>query len=293
MLIAVAAYSCGAHAPRRAGLAALALLVVVLQVGLGFDDFPNAELAIMTLAPWWAGWEVQRRRRIVRELAARTQELEAEQEAFTRLSVRRERARIAGELHDIVTHHLAVMVIQAGAGRMADPADARGAGDRLATICDSGRQALADMARLVELLDAPGPGRLALLLERAQAGEPAVEVQPLPADVELAPELEETACRVVQEGLTNAMKHAAGGDIQVRLVLDEHLLIEIRNGPGSGAQQALAATGSGLGLAGMRERVRELDGSMSVGPEDGGRWCLRVRLPAALAGAAPAPSLRR
>ena len=284
--LAMVTYSCGAYAPRQTGLLALGLLAVTMQIATGFKDFPNVEIAFTTLGPWWAGWEVQQRRQLVHELAARTRELEDQQEAFARLAVRRERARIARELHDIVTHHLAVMVIQAGAGRLADPADAGKARERLATIGDAGRQAVEDMERLLELLDAnageeaDGRGRLARLLEQAQAGPSQVAVELLPAGTELPAALEEAALRVVQEGLTNAMKHATGAEVRVRLVLENDLLIEVRNGSSTEHEPALAATGSGLGLSGMRERVRTLGGTMSAGPEEGGGWCLRVRVPA-------------
>lgn len=284
VILAILAYSVGAHVSPRPGLLALAALIVAMQVAAGFEDAPNVEIGALTLAPWWAGREVQRRSQLVSQLAERTRELEAEQEAFTRLAVRRERARIARELHDIVTHHLAVMVIQAGAGRMADPARSSGPGERLRTIHEAGVQALDDMAGLVEILgaeenEAAGRGRLAQLLASAQAGESPVSVSALPAESALPPAVEETAYRVVQEGLTNAMKHAPGAAVQVRLVLDGDLLIEVCNDRASGPEPMLATSGSGLGLAGMRERIQALGGSMTAGPDDDG-WCLRAHIPA-------------
>jgi signal transduction histidine kinase len=134
----ILAYSCGAHAPPRQGLLAIMALAVALQVEMGFADAPNLEIAVQTLPLWWAGVEVRRRRRLVNELARRTRELAAEEEAFVQLSVRRERARIARDLHDIVSHHLAVMVIQAGAGRLAEPWQADVATERFGTIRDAG-----------------------------------------------------------------------------------------------------------------------------------------------------------
>ena len=285
MFVAVLSYSCGSYISKRPGLLGVAGLLVALQIGVGFSEFPNVELALITLGPWWAGRQVRQRRQLVSELGARTRELETEEEAFVALSVRRERARIARELHDIVSHHLAVMVIQAGAGRLADPAHTEPAGERLATIRDSGRQALAEMDRLVDMLqqhdaNAGGAGaRLAQLLDSARASGPDVRVITLPAELQLPPELEDHAYRVIQEGLTNAMKHAPGAPIDLRLTLDEDgLLLDLRNG-GVVHYSTLATTGSGLGLKGMHERIEALSGSLAAGPDAEGGWYLRAWLP--------------
>ena len=87
----ILAYSCGAHASRRSGLGAVAVLAVCLQIAMGFADFPNFEILFVTLGPWWVGLQVDRRRRLAQELRERTVQLEAEQDTFARLSVRRER----------------------------------------------------------------------------------------------------------------------------------------------------------------------------------------------------------
>src|SRR5579884_2370268 len=123
VLPVVLAYACGAHAATSPGLAAVVALMVAIQIHLGFADAPNAEIAITTLPVWLGGREVRRRRWLVRELSERTRELELEEEAFVELAVQHERARIARDLHDIVSHHVALMVVQAGAGRLADPWD--------------------------------------------------------------------------------------------------------------------------------------------------------------------------
>ncbi len=286
LAIALLSYSCGALVPARTAVPALVALVVAIQLATGLTDFPNLEILFFTFGPWWAGQEVHRRRALVRALARRVSELEAEESEFARLSVQRERARIARELHDIVSHHLAVMVIQASAGRMAVATDPERMAERRASIRQSGGEALADMDRLVEMLGAdagaPRPaGELAPLLERARRAAPEVCVIPLPAGARLDPEIEDVACRVVQEGLTNAMKHAAGSEIVIRFVLGDELLVEVRNTEGTEEGGALVATGSGIGLAGMRDRVRALGGSVSAGPEGAGGWCLRAHLPTA------------
>jgi signal transduction histidine kinase len=283
--IMVLAYSSGAHAAPRRALLAVAVVIAGYHVSVGFADFPNVEIAFLTLGPWWIGSELRRRRLLVSALAERAAELEAEQDAFARLSVRRERARIARELHDIVGHHLAVIVVQAGAGRMAAPGRADQAAQRFGAIRQSGGQALAEMARLVDILHADqrdsitGLGKLRVLVGDAGAGGVEVRFTPLPSHVRLPAEIEDSAYHVVQEGLTNAIKHAPGAEVHVRLAIrDDDLEIEVRDSGANGASP-LGATGSGLGLMGMRERIEALGGSLDTGPRAGGGWRVHARLP--------------
>jgi signal transduction histidine kinase len=279
LLPLILSYSCGAHAPARAGLAATMALAVAIQIQVGFAHAPNLEIAIAALPPWWGGLQVRRRRGLVRELEVRTHELEAEEEAYIRLSVERERARIARDLHDIVSHHLALMVIQAGAGRLAEPWEADVAAARFATIRDAGAQALAEADRLVTMLqpDRTAAPRLAPLLERARATGARVVVTP--PDPAMPPEIEAIAYRVVQEALTNAMKHSPGAAIDIHVRLDDgELAITARNDSVAEAS-AIAHTGSGLGLAGMRERLAALGGSLDAGAEADGGFRICARLP--------------
>ena len=281
----VLSYSCGAHAPMRPGLVAVAALTAALQVHVGFSDAPNLEIAIGTLPPWWGGVEVRRRREVVRALAARTRELEDEEEAFIRLSVQRERARIARDLHDIVSHHLAVIAVQAGAGRLARPWSGEAAAARLAAIGHAGREALREADRLVTLLDAgEGAPRLAPLLERARAGGAQVVLRP--PDARLTAEIEALTCRVLQEALTNAIKHAPGRPAELDVdVGAEAVSITVRTELAA-APSALAATGSGLGLSGMEERLRARGGTLDARPDGHGRFELRAQIPLS---PAPAP----
>jgi signal transduction histidine kinase len=282
---ALLAYFCGARLGLRVGLAAILALMASIQIGMGFSEFPNFEIGFATLPPWWLGRQISARGKLVRALAERNGELKAEEDAFVRLSVRRERARIARELHDIVAHHLAVMVVQAGAGRMATGGDRDATSERFATIRHAGGQALAEMARLVDVLHAdsgespPGLGRFQVLVDQADAGGLEVTFTPPAEDVEIAPEAEDGAFRVVQEGLTNVIKHAPGAEVHVRLVVEDHdLEVEVNDG-GGGASSGLAATGSGLGLEGMRERIEALGGTLDAGPRPGGGGSLRAILP--------------
>ena len=270
---------CGAHARFREGLAAVLALVVATQVAEGLSEFPNVEILFVTVAPWLVGWEVGKRRRLVAELERRTRELEAAQDAFVELSLRRERARIARELHDIVAHHLAVIVVQAGAGRM-------GGGDtppaeRLDGIRQSGDQALAEMSRLVDVIHADarrdGGDRLRALIADARAAGLEVEAA---AEPPLPPQLEEDVLRVVQEALTNAMKHSPGARVSVALAADDECVeVDVRS-EGGGPPAALARTGAGLGLTGMRERIEALGGTLDTGPSAEGAWRVHARLPA-------------
>jgi signal transduction histidine kinase len=282
LALAAVAYGCGAYAGLRAGAAGVVVLLALMIAASAAAGFP-AVLAV--LAPWWAGRQVRRRRALVHELAERTDELKAEERAFARLSVQHERARIARELHDIVAHHLAVIVVQAGAGRMSSPASADRARERFANIRQAGDHALAEIARLTDVLHPDDalerPRSLDALIDQAKASGLRLEVTPLPRDLALPAVVEETAYRVVQEALTNAIKHAPGSAVAVRLRVAATVFeIDVRNG-GDAAPSSLAASGSGLGLTGMRERIEALGGTLHAGPVADGGWRLLARVPLA------------
>jgi len=177
-----------------------------------------------------------------------------------------------------------VMVIHAGAGRMASP-ERSADGERLDSIRQAGDQALAEMTRLVAMLqadaddDLPATGRLRLLLDQARATGLDLRATPLPPGVRLPAEIEEGAYRLVQEGLTNAMKHAPGSTVDLRLsVRAGELEIELCDS-GAKAPSKLAKTGSGIGLAGMRKRIEALGGRLDAGPANGGGWRVHARVP--------------
>jgi signal transduction histidine kinase len=211
---------------------------------------------------------------LVAALAVRELELEREQEAFARLAVQHERARIARELHDIVAHHLAVMVVQAGAGRMAAASgDTSRRAERFAGIRAAGGEALDEMARLLELLEA-GRESLPRLLERARAAG-------LTVRYDGPDELGEDARRIVQEALTNALKHAPGAAVEIEVRGDE---LSVRDG-GARTRLTLAETGAGVGLAGLRERAEAAGGRLAAGPTPTGGWEVRATLPRTSVGA--------
>jgi signal transduction histidine kinase len=235
-------------------------------------------------------------RRAVRErqlradmLAARAELLEREHELRAQEAVVEERARIARELHDLVAHNVSVMVIQAGAERHALPPEQAPTREALASIEQAGRQALADARRLLGMLRrdgdredlAPQPrvDQIDVLIEQVQrAGLQvalAVEGEPRP----LEPGIDLCAYRIVQEGLTNALKHAGRSRAEVVLRYAPDTL-EVRVCD-DGAAAAAVVDGAGQGLIGMRERVTLYGGELVAGPRAGGGFEIRARLPLA------------
>jgi signal transduction histidine kinase len=223
-------------------------------------------------------------------LAARAELLEREQEVRANEAVAEERARIARELHDLVAHNVSVMVVQAGAERVALGEEQASTRAALASIEQAGRQALAEARRLLGMLRRNGDGEglepqpsidhIDLLVEQIErAGLPVrLDVEgervPLPAGVDLC------AYRIVQEGLTNALKHAGAAQAEVLLRYEPRGLgVEVRdNGRGNGSANG---DGSGHGLIGMRERVSLYGGALQTGPRDGGGFEIRAHLPLA------------
>ena len=268
---AVGGFAAGAHLARGRGAVVVALALAV-SVALEPDSF--VPLSFTALAPYLAGLALRDRTRLVAALGARTRELEREQEAFARLAVEHERARIARELHDIVAHHLAVMVVQAGAGRMAAASgDTSRQGERFAGIRAAGGEALDEMARLLDLLET-GRETLPRLLERARAAG-------LNVRYDGPDELGEDARRIVQEALTNALKHAPGADVEIEVRGDE---LSVRD-HGARTRVTLAETGAGLGLDGLRERAEAAGGRLAAGPAATGGWEVRATLPRTPVGA--------
>ncbi|WP_406331959.1 histidine kinase [Streptomyces sp. NBC_00203] len=245
---------------------------------------------------WVLGDSIRTRRAYLAQLEERAARLEKEREAQAKVAVAAERARIARELHDVVAHNVSVMVVQAdGAAYVMDAAPDQ-AKKALETISGTGRQALAEMRRLLgvlrtgehqesgEYVPQPDVEQLDDLIEQCRTSGLPVDFKvegtprPLPSGVEL------TAYRIVQEALTNTRKHGgANAGASVRLVYFDDGLGLLVEDDGKGAPHELyeegGADGQGHGLIGMRERVGMVGGTLDAGPRPGGGFRISALLP--------------
>jgi signal transduction histidine kinase len=286
-----AAYSLGTHASFRRAVAGLVLTEPVVAVishrgelGLAFAQGHHGSSAValssLQLAAFWLAGVFVRARGQAASLAARSAALERQAEQATAA----ERARIARELHDIVAHHLSVVVLQAAGAR----ASGRPAGAALEKIENSARQALDETSRLLDVLRDPDE-------EAGLAPQPAVgELDALAASVRavglpvnlvidgnlaaLPAVVGVSVYRIVQEALTNVLKHAGPARADVTIGCEQDTVtIEVTDngtgGPGNGSP------GVGHGLAGMRERAAVFGGVLAAGPRPGGGFAVRARLP--------------
>lgn len=286
-------YSAGAHAGRRQGPIVLALLLasmtIVYASVAGQRGTAPSEWAWelgFAIAPYGVGRLLRARRRLAAELEDRALALTHEREQREHLAVGVERARIARELHDVAAHSLSVMVVQAGAARSVLDAAPEVAATALEEIATTGRHTVAELRRLLAFLDTDDPSSLGgvsrigdLVAQARQAGLP-VEVQitgtarRLPSSVDLA------TYRVIQEGLTNALKHAAGARTQVLVAYEEAAVrVEVSDDGQPRIRHPLSASGAGQGLQGMRERVEMAGGELTAGPCPNGGWVLTAHLP--------------
>jgi signal transduction histidine kinase len=269
----------------------MALTVVLAGSILVYDDgtwnFGDILFfGVLGATPWAFGRAIRHRREREQLLEEKAVILERDREQEMRQAVEDERARIARELHDVVAHSISVMVLQARGGRRvldSDPADAR---DAFAVIEWTGQQALDEMRRLVGMLRsgdetlplAPQPSlrELGTLVEQVRAAGLPVQLTIEGERRDLPPGVDLSAFRIVQEALTNALKHAGPASAQVVLrYRADDLEVEISDdGRGTGVGPS-----SGYGLVGMRERVSVYGGELQAGSRPGGGYALRVRLP--------------
>jgi signal transduction histidine kinase len=286
LLVAAHAFFAGRWDRRWGGYGAVVALVVAGVLDAVLTGHPWQIFVFIPPAALGAGRALRERELVAAELAERARELEEEREAFAALSVRYERARIASELHDIVAHAISVMVIQASAGQRLAAHDPERTAETFAAIGDAARQAEEDMGRLVALLgdeDAAGPAPDLALVEElvARAAGSGLDVTlRLEGDREGLPaQAVEAAYRVVQEGLTNALRYAAGAPVAVVVRGDRQaLVVEVANDP-AGAHADLIDAGTGNGLRGLRERVGACGGTLEAGPRPDGGWRLVARMP--------------
>ncbi|MFJ6169366.1 sensor histidine kinase [Micromonospora orduensis] len=255
--------------------------------------------ALVTGAVWLVALNVRTRRLYVLSLEERATTLEREREAESRAAVAEERTRIARELHDVVAHSMAVMIVQADGARFMLDRDPEQARNAVKVVADTGRQALEEMRRLVGVLRDAGPTgaegsavpadpehrRLALadltdLLARFRDAGLSIRHTVTGDAPALPPGLELTVYRVVQEALTNALKHAGvGAHVDLSLAYTADAVVVRTADDGRGRPVVSPAPSGGHGLLGMRERVTVYDGSLTAGPRTGGGWQLEARLP--------------
>ncbi|MEN3537407.1 histidine kinase [Microbispora sp. ZYX-F-249] len=276
----VALISAGAHLERHRRTTVILLSMAYVPLAVALDRLGATEkvegyvVFYLTLVLAWGigAWlrstraaEAERRRHIAEATRAA------------------ERTRIARELHDVVTHHVTAMVVQAEAARYLTAAPDR-LDAALSAVTDTGRRAIADLRHLLDLLNPdhdtdtmPSVGELRTLVEQTRrAGQP-VEFTEEGTPAESRGSAEVVAYRVVQESLTNALKYAHGSPTVVRVRYGKEIIVEVGT-DGSGSR-AGSPGGSGRGLAGLRERVNALGGEFSAGRADGG-FVVRARIPA-------------
>jgi signal transduction histidine kinase len=285
-----AAYSAVLYSRYRI-LAIGTVLVLALAATATFADtlprFPGRFTALFAIVPAVAaGLGIRELRRRLNDSTTRLRRATEEHEAATRRAVESERARIAGELHDVVAHNVSVMVVQAGAARTVLASSPDDAEQALLAVEASGRTAMADLRNLLGLLSPSGDGaalrpqpgldELDALIGRVSAAGLPVHVhvmgtpRPLPPGVDLA------AYRVVQEGLTNVLRHAGQAATSVNVEWGDSLIIEVSdNGDGSGS----GGGAPGRGLLGLRERLSLYGGQLDAGPRPNGGWQVRAVVP--------------
>ncbi len=295
----VALFTLGERLERRIALPfVVAALAIIGSLFVGRTELPAGLQALIQTelffaAAWFIGDSVRIRRLYTRSVEQAAELLEREREERARRAVRDERARIAREMHDAVTHHVSVIVIQAGGALRALERRPQEAREALEAIDHTGRQALTDMRRMLGILGEtesqepmPRLDRLGDLLEQVRSAGLAVELSIEGERRPLDPGLELSAYRIIQEGLTNALKHTGGGRARVTVSYDPgSLAITVDDERGRGAEPSLEPAHEGRGLVGMRERVAMFGGTFEAAPTMRG-FRVRARLPLGEAGAA-------
>lgn len=325
LVVALAAYSAVVHSRFRGAALLSMLLAIVLTIVL-FPDTrlpipPRAVPVLIFIPIMIVGDAVRRWARQAGDSGARLRQAQAEHQAATRRALALERARIASEMHDVVTHNVSMMVVQAGAARRVlskDPAEAVNA---LRAVESSGRTAMTELRHLLGLLspppetaDAAGPERpppapldagsspravpglapqpgldeLREMVGRVAAGGLPVELHITGTPRDLPPGLGLAVYRVVQEALTNVVKHAGKPQTEVRLTYEPAaLVVEVADngrpipaaGPAPEASDTNVPRGAGMGLGGLRERVALYGGELAAGPRPGGGWRVKATMP--------------
>ncbi|MFJ3497655.1 sensor histidine kinase [Streptomyces sp. NPDC086091] len=315
---APAAYDCAIliammsviHHGRSAWMPYAAGVVVLLATGAGMVGVPGTDVGAfvasatdlmmlwaITLTVWFTTFALRVRRLYAESQAARAEQAERERGHLTRIAAAEERAAIARELHDVVAHSLAVMILQAdGAGYVLKSSPER-AQEALAAIADTGRDALGDMHRIVRVLRGTDPepttgdeedrrrvtlDEIRVAADRARTAGLALDVLVDVPEGTLSPAQELTAFRIVQECLTNVLRHAGPGartSITVREDAGTLSITAVDDGAGHFPAPRPDRPTGGHGLVGMRERVEVAGGTFTAGPRVGAGWRVEARIP--------------
>src|SRR3954452_8662903 len=290
----IALYTVARHHERRVSVAATAVTALALAVSAASRAAENPLFAmaiyLVLVAAWAIGDNVRRRHAYLTRVQAREAAIEEEQQERARVAVAEERARIARELHDVISHNVSVMVLQAAAGADVFATHPERSREALGSIETAGREALAELRRLLGVVEAPAgddtalappPGltRLPELVERVRATGLEVCLTVTGDDRALPAGIDFSAYRIVQEALTNTLKHGHAAAARVDLSFGERMLeMEIVD-EGKAGGEAHGLAGRGHGLIGMRERAAVFGGELQAGPRSGGGFAVRATIP--------------
>jgi signal transduction histidine kinase len=284
VVLTVLAFLAGRARAWPAGALAIGLLLsgVAASQIIAYQDDSIVPEVMLPVTLYLAGLALRGREGLADRLAAQSSELETERDAYARLSVRYERARIAAELHDVVAHAISVMVVQASAGQRLAVSEPARAAETFDVIANAARLAQADLVRLADLLaqdassgTAADLGLVREIVDTARASGLPVTLRVSGDTSGVSGAVAHTALRVVQEGLTNALRYAPGALIEVAVeVRPGTLELSIVND--RSATPGRLGLGSGRGLTGLRERVGACGGTLDAGPDTDGGWSLRA-----------------
>jgi signal transduction histidine kinase len=304
LILVGASYCLGGLRDRRNLMIGGGVLVVWYALGLVVGLVGGRAGDVAPLAVWMAvgfavGWLISRRTEQAQLAIESARILAAEQERQTARAVEDERARIARELHDVVAHGLSVIVVQAFAERRSlqntgREVDVESIDATLTSIEKAGRDALVDLRRLLGLLrrtedppaltPQPGLAQLDELLATARDAGLEVDVDVTGDRSALPPGLDLTAYRIVQEALTNVLKHANAQRVRVGVAFQRNQLDLEVSDDGDSVEPGPVTEGGGHGLIGMRERAHVFGGTITAGWATGGGWTVHARLPVPVGG---------
>jgi signal transduction histidine kinase len=299
--LVITVYTAAVHTAQRRALVALGVALACDWLSVAVSDdrsIPSfAFTTLIVLAPWFAGRMIRDRQQRIDELRTLSAALEREREERVREAATAERERMGREMHDVLTHTVSVMVVQlGGASRIleSDPTTARSTIESVRAI---GKDALSELRFLLGLnagaTDRPGPAvnpGLARIDDLAEA----MRRSGLPVDltvdlalaremVHLPPPIDLAVYRIVQESLTNTLRHATGARATVRIRLeDDRVNVLVTDSGGRRTPSAPGGPRPGFGIDGMRERARLCGGELSAGSDAGGGFTVRAVLPTAV-----------